>query len=278
MGQDTKRYVVEVTKLDGGAAYDQYGEALGAAFKLSSAKTRALLKRLPGVATRPVSQREAWAIAEQFRNLGLDTAVHSADEQAAPREVSLSSVSPDELSTGIPAEDDWQVGLPERFRIDLSALERAAAKQDASAPASKDVASRIRRRAPKPVLLIKPFEPKRRLSRQLFSQGLLALLISSGGTLLAAWAALGLGGRQVLSLALYSLIPLLLAAGLIWAVLRSFDRKLRYLSSRAEAVSQGDLAEPLRLEDDSELGSLAASLERLRISTEESLERFRRKR
>lgn len=82
----------------------------------------------------------------------------------------------------------------------------------------------------------------------------------------------------LLRMALFSLIPIVLALLLgAWAI-RASTRQLYKLIQQADAISKGHLAEPVKSMGSAELKDLSSSLERLRVSTKTSLERLRERR
>jgi HAMP domain-containing protein len=80
------------------------------------------------------------------------------------------------------------------------------------------------------------------------------------------------------SVAIYSLIPLLLATLLAILFARPLARKVLYLTDRADQISRGELSGAVNLKSNNELGDLGESLERMRVSMQEALERLRRRR
>lgn len=75
--------------------------------------------------------------------------------------------------------------------------------------------------------------------------------------------------------ALFSLIPLLFAFLLGYLTVRRHTKGLFELISRADAVSKGHLDERIDVQTNDELKTLSVSLERLRVSTQASLDRLR---
>ncbi len=82
----------------------------------------------------------------------------------------------------------------------------------------------------------------------------------------------------IASVAVYSLIPLLLATLLAILFARPLTRKVLYLTDRADQISRGELSGSVEVKSNNELGDLGESLERMRVSMEEALERLRRRR
>ena len=80
------------------------------------------------------------------------------------------------------------------------------------------------------------------------------------------------------SVAIYSLIPLLLATLLAILFARPLARKVLYLTDRADQISRGELSDSVEVKSNNELGDLGESLERMRVSMQEALERLRRRR
>ena len=321
MGQDSKNYVVEVTtSLDeptAAAQLKKYEAAVIEVFKLKPERAKALLKRLPGVATKPLSQRDALMIAERFELIGLSAQTRSASTpDAEADDVKITSIrkiaptenlgdegndsaeeaNPNEVQSKPEEDRSWQVTPPERFKIDLSSLEKEGSSLKQAPAPETDIAARlraIRRKAEEaerlraaktkmetsdpPQSVREPVAFQNSFSTRLLLLSLVPGLIAVIGTLILASVVLE-PETGLLRLSLLSLIPLVLAVGGFFLVTRDLDSRLRYLSERAEAISDGDLSEPVRLHDQSELGRLAGSLERLRISMEEAMDRFRRRR
>lgn len=354
MGQDTKHYVVEVTtSLNEPATPEQfqtYEKAIIDVFKLKPEKAQRLLRRLPGVATKPLSQRDALIIAERFELIGLSATTRNAEtpdtvetadnvkitsiRRITPiRSPSGEMVNPADLKPVTPSkvvrtkadvpervsarantvksvtqpnisEEGWQVKPPERFRVDLSSIERVGSslKQTPVPSSASNVAARIRaikvaerdserikedaERAIKASELAEPAvvrepvvsETTGSVGARLLTLSIAPVLAAIVGVLLIVNSVLEPDAALLTRLSLLSLIPLVLALSIFFFVTRSLSDKLRYLAERAEAISNGDLSGRVHLEDKTELGGLANSLERLRISMEEALDRFRRRR
>ena len=350
MGQDTKHYVVEVTtSLNEPATPEQfqtYEKAIIDVFKLKPEKAQSLLRRLPGVATKPLSQRDALIIAERFEMIGLSATTRNAetpDRVETPDNVKITSirritpirnpsgemVNPVDLQPVTPSkvvrtkadmpdrvsarantvnasaisEEGWRVKPPERFRVDLSSIERVGSslKQTPVPASAANVAARIRaikvaerdserikenaERAIEASELAEPAVVREPVMSETGSIGTRLLVLSvvpvlaaTVGVLLIVNAVLEPDPAILTRLGLLSLIPLVLALSIFFFATRSLSDNLRYLAERAEAISNGDLSGKVQLEDKTELGRLASSLERLRISMEEALDRFRRRR
>ena len=84
--------------------------------------------------------------------------------------------------------------------------------------------------------------------------------------------------NDLITVALLALLPLALAFLLGLLIIRRLTRSLFDLIDRADSVSKGRLEEPIRIQSDDELRDLGASLERLRVSTQASLDRLRERR
>lgn len=82
----------------------------------------------------------------------------------------------------------------------------------------------------------------------------------------------------IASVAMYSLIPLLLAVLLAVLFARPLTRKVLYLTDRADQISRGELSNSVEVKSNNELGDLGEALERMRVSMQEALERLRRRR
>ncbi len=82
----------------------------------------------------------------------------------------------------------------------------------------------------------------------------------------------------LLKTALLSLLPMAFALVLGFFVIQALTKQLYTLIHAAEAISKGQLSEPVSSRGSAELKDLSTSLERLRVSTKTSLERLRERR
>ena len=74
-----------------------------------------------------------------------------------------------------------------------------------------------------------------------------------------------------------SLLAALAAALLTLRATRRIVQPIERLVKSAEAISMGDLAQPVRADRNDEIGDLAQALERMRLSLESAMERLRRR-
>lgn len=74
-----------------------------------------------------------------------------------------------------------------------------------------------------------------------------------------------------------SLLAALTAAALTLRTTRRIVQPLERLVKSAEAISMGDLSQPVRADRNDEIGDLAQALERMRLSLEAAMERLRRR-
>lgn len=74
-----------------------------------------------------------------------------------------------------------------------------------------------------------------------------------------------------------SLLAALAAAALTLRATRRIVQPIERLVKSAEAISMGDLAQPVRADRNDEIGDLAQALERMRLSLESAMERLRRR-
>lgn len=138
-----KEFVVEVIAPpagDDGAV----AERLGRSFNLPSTKVAALLRRLPDVVTKPITEREANAVARRFQQAGLEAVVRpSVPEGVGSVAVPAAPPPPPGPFESAPAEADPDLGAaprageldPAEVRARLEAQRAAAAPTPATPPA-----------------------------------------------------------------------------------------------------------------------------------------------
>lgn len=83
--------------------------------------------------------------------------------------------------------------------------------------------------------------------------------------------------RSLLTTALLGLIPLLIGILVALSLTRRLRRGVAYLLQAADRISHGDMEQPVKLDHAGELGQIAESLERMRLSLSEAMERLRRR-
>jgi len=91
-------------------------------------------------------------------------------------------------------------------------------------------------------------------------------------------AADGALGSALITTLLVGLVPVLIAILVALSLTRGLTAAVSYLLGAADRISRGDLDHPVELPRNDELGQLARSIERMRVSLQEGLERLRRRR
>lgn len=131
-----KEFVVEVIAPPAGDE-GAVAERLGRSFNLPSTKVAALLRRLPDVVTKPITEREANAVARRFQQAGLEAVVRpSVPEGAGPVAVPATPPPPPGPFESAPAEADPDLGAaPRAGELDPAEVRaRLEAQRAASAP------------------------------------------------------------------------------------------------------------------------------------------------
>ncbi len=119
-----------------------------------------------------------------------------------------------------------------------------------------------------------------RLARRLAAQVTLPVLLSWGLGAAAIWFLLPAEVRDEHFGSLAAATAVAALIGALWAALATggVSRDVQLLRDEAKRVAMGELSEPVELQRKDELGDLAQSLDRMRISLQESLERLRKRR
>jgi HAMP domain-containing protein len=161
------RYVVEIRSRPHDE--EEAARTLAAAFKVDTGKVRKLLKRLPDVVTKAVSQSEAEAVARRFREAGLEAVVRPADAPAPP--------------TPTPPPDAVEMSAAELKR-------ELAARQRAHAPApipSATVAAEVTPSVERHETVAEPRRRRGSLRRKLLAVAIIPTLLTVAGALLVTW-------------------------------------------------------------------------------------------
>jgi HAMP domain-containing protein len=161
------RYVVEIRS----RPHDEEEAArkLAAAFKVDAGKVQGLLRRLPDVVTKAVSQAEAEAVARRFREAGLEAVVRPADTPAPP-----APTPPADAVEMSAAELQRELATRQRARVPESAPLVTGSSPSAEAEVREAVAEPRRRR-------------RGSLRRKLLAVAIIPTLLTVAGALLVTW-------------------------------------------------------------------------------------------
>jgi HAMP domain-containing protein len=112
-------------------------EGLAKAFNISTRKIELMLKRLPGVATKPISQQEAAVVVTYFEQAGLKAAIKSITVSSSPSASVMTSagamtsdVTPSATATTLPASDLVKTLSPESSSSEIAKARLGTAMTD----------------------------------------------------------------------------------------------------------------------------------------------------
>lgn len=187
-------YIVEITRRPGGEQ-SAHVQALADVFNLSPDKAEQLLRRLPGVVTKPVPERLARTIAQRFREVGLEASVRPQPAPPFSPEPASSSAGYPSFDLDAPAST---FSAPAAASVASPPPAPVHAPQDAPryAPgAAADSTERpIQRGEPAPAVLVSERErPPRRARRRgsirskLLSIAIWPTLLAIAGALVVTW-------------------------------------------------------------------------------------------
>src|SRR5690606_26771425 len=100
-----EKFVVYVSAPPEGEA-EAAGNKLAELLKLEPSKVRSLVRRLPDVVTRPVSQREALAAGRRFQQAGLNAEVRDAQTHAVVTRLDAQPAANEGASGGVAWADE----------------------------------------------------------------------------------------------------------------------------------------------------------------------------
>lgn len=339
------QYVVEVDKPPP-EAQAQVAKQVAHAFKVDLKKAEGLLKRVPGVVTKPVSEQEAKAVAKTFERAGLAATVRAYQKGAAVQEPP--SAKPQVASQAAPAgptqapqappasapaqpKASPQPKAPPQPQPKAPPPQPKAKPPQAAPPAEPQPAPppqpKAAAPAPEPVAATAPAEsvpakaapaaaaapsaepaaappqaaaapeetpedieePAATAHRARKGGGLRGrfLLVGVASALLMLLASLGtiimtvpenLLETVLMQTLIIGLVPILLAILIAILLSRAVTNTISQLVEAADRISRGELDESVDIRSNDELGELARSIERMRVSLQEAMERLRRRR
>ena len=250
-------FVVEVDKRPDGISHEG-SQTLVEAFGLTSRNIDSLLDRLPGVITKPIPENEASVIASYFRQAGLEAEIKLYSDIPQFDGTAISDKVESLLSGQVAPEDIDII----KFIKDNNALMLDDLLQEEI-------------EEPLPIII----EPaKFKLAVKLRNLVLWPAVLSWLGTLGIVWFVLRPSLELLLLTSLLSFIPFTLITFFMLARVRTINQPLLTLVKQVDDLSKGKLDEPIHVFSRDELEDLAGSVERLRISMREAIERLRRRR